>query len=78
MNQVTKNPGCQRECRLDCAAGFVIEPGCPAHDRVGYKPFDITWIIGHPCLVGTIVLRSASASEAHEHVLVAQFLMGLN
>ena len=77
MSQATKNPGCRRGCHLDCASGFVIEPGCPAHDREGYKPFDITWLVGHPCLIGTIVLRR-NAGEAHEHVLVAQFLMGLN
>ena len=77
MNQVAKNPGCQRECHLDRAVGFVIAPGCPAHDRAGYTPFVITWIVGRPCLIGTLALH-ADADANHEYLGVAQFLMGLN
>ena len=73
------NPGCQRECRLDRAAGdFIVEPGCPIHDRPGYTPFKVFWVpSGHPCLVGTLTLVYGDGS-AHEHIVCASFLLGLN
>ena len=77
MNQVAKNPGCQRECRLAPPAGFVIEVGCSVHDRPGYRPFEVFWFAGHPCLIGTLAL-SNGVGTAHEHVVCASFLMGLN
>lgn len=79
MNQVQRNPGCLRECRLDRAveSGFVIEAGCPVHDREGYRPFVVGWLGPNPCLLGTLSLCHDEGAK-HEHVLVASFLMGLN
>ena len=77
MNIMTRNPGCRRACRLDFGSGFVIEDGCPVHDREGYTPFTVKWIIDHPCLIGTLSLCEDEGAE-HEHIAVACFLIGLN
>ena len=82
MNKVALNPGCQRECRLDPTVkdGFVVEEGCPVHDREGYRIFTVVWLGPRPCLVGTVTLGhfGAPADEAHEHVHVFSVLQGLN
>jgi hypothetical protein len=82
VNKVALNPGCRRECRMDPTVqdGFVIEEGCPVHDREGYRPFTVVWLNTRPVLVGTITLGfyGALEDEAHEHVHVFTFLSGLN
>lgn len=82
MNKVAMNPGCRHECRLDRSvkAGFVIEVGCPAHDREGYRPFSVVWLGPRPCLVSTLTLGyyEAPPDAPHEHVHVFSSCSGLN
>jgi len=73
-----RNPGCLRACRLDPKVGFVIESGCPVHDREGYTPFTVLWLRGQPVLVGSMSLGFYGDSPDHDHVHVYAFLMGMN
>lgn len=78
MNQVTKNPGCQRECHLDRSAGFVVEPGCPIHDRAGFQTLRVCWMGQHPCLVGSLTINWTSVDGTHEHIHAFAFMLGLS
>lgn len=70
------NPVCRRACRLNADAddGFVIEDGCPIHDRVGYTPFKVFWFRGKPWLIGSLALDTQDDSRR----VVAAFCMGLS
>lgn len=77
MSARVANPGCGRECRLDREHGFLVEASCPVHAREGYTPFKVFFLAENPCLVGTLSLCYGEGS-AHEHVICASFIMGLN
>ncbi len=80
MSRVSLNPGCRHDCHLTRESGFVIEEGCPIHDRPGYRPFVVVWIGPRPILVSTITLGVYGSPEdhAHEHVHAFAFAAGLN
>ena len=77
MSHRVANPGCQRGCHIDRTHGFVVEPGCPVHAREGYRELKVFFLAEHPCLVGTLSLCHGEGT-AHEHIVCAAFLMGLN
>lgn len=74
MNRVARNPGCQHDCHLVYGADFVIEGGCPVHDRPGYRPFKVAWFCAVPVLVGQFALVADDGGQ----ILIASFVMGLN
>ena len=60
---LTKNPGCGHFCSLTRAHGFVIEHGCPTHDRPGSRPFTPLWLQGRYVCVAVMTLRTPAGER---------------